>query len=1081
MPQRIRIHAGVPAAGYYDHIVDSRLESLLEYAAARGVVVQTRPLIPAHDIRLIAREVTDALITALHVRTEETDSTVAEVDLANRLLDVLIEQDPTLRESKLTSKVLQRVGGGSGQQPPDLSEHGLLTGREGGETLLGQLRRELGTADRIDWLVSFIKLAGVKVLQTGIEAFLARGGRMRLVTTAYMGATDPEALELLAVLSSRHGENLSIRFSRECDATRLHAKAYIHHRDSGCGTAYIGSANLSRPALTDGLEWTVRLAQTASPGLWTKIEETFEQWWEDPEFVEFGLAADHPSHRQFRELVARERGQLSGAAHDSTSFLPIFDLSPKPFQEAILDKIAAEREELRKTRHLVVAATGTGKTMIAAFDFRRFSKQFRLQFDRQPRLLYVAHAERIVKQARLAFAHVQRDLNFGSFLVGGIDQTGDAALFATIQSLQRVIDEQRVSPDFYDYVVLDEIHRSAAPTWRALLDWMQPKSVLGLTATPERTDGQDVTEYFGGCFTAEIRLPEAIARRLLVPFRYFGVTDELDFRHVNWTSTGYDREQLEAIYLDAGLQWAEGIRRAVHEYVASPTSMRAVGFCSGVRHAVFMAEAFERCRLDNEARGVKGLRAASLSGESSVSERESVIGQLRRGELQIVFVADLFNEGVDIPELDTVLFLRPTDSLTIYIQQLGRGLRLSPTTGKDSLTVLDFVGHHHAQFRFSERIEALLGQACANLVAEVKGGFASLPPGCSIALEREAMGRILENIQAHVRSASERLKQAYRALASRFGREPSISDCLRATDLDPRALYPSNGPSRCWNEITLHASQPRPHRANSEVRDCQSALKAIAACDDTRVALVGQKLLAALESGREREVLNAEPSRVAMLLVEFGNALTLPAHASSDEYVSRALSLLRASRALRDELSALLEYLAQRVTGLTPEPRAPLPPGVGLSLHRTYTRKQLLVGFGWDEAWWTTLQSGAIWIPERNSSLMLVTLDKESDSFTERTRYRDYAISPTRFHWQSQASAHAGTVGGRRIEAAKRGDSFMWLFVRKAQVDVWGREPFVFLGLFRPSEISGDRPMSVTGELDNALLAAWYDFASRAR
>ena len=238
----------------------------------------------------------------------------------------------------------ERVGPGNDLNPPDLSDHGLLTGREGTESLLVQLKRELATCNRVDWLVSFIKLAAVRMLQPDIEAFLARGGTMRVVTTAYMGATDPKALEELAAISTMHGSRLGIRFSRESDATRLHAKAYIHRRDSGFGSAYIGSANLSRPALTEGLEWTVRLSQAASPGLWSKIEETFEQWWGDPDFVEYGLTPEHPTHAQFRELIAREKGAFAQGAGDQVSSLPIFDLQPKPFQQAILDRISVERE-----------------------------------------------------------------------------------------------------------------------------------------------------------------------------------------------------------------------------------------------------------------------------------------------------------------------------------------------------------------------------------------------------------------------------------------------------------------------------------------------------------------------------------------------------------------------------------------------------------------------------------------------------------------------------------------------------------------------------------------------------------------
>jgi len=499
-----------------------------------------------------------------------------------------------------------------------------------------------------------------------------------------MGATDPKALEELAAISPAHASQLHIRFSRESDATRLHAKAYIHRRDSGFGNAYIGSANLSRPALTEGLEWTVRLSQAGSPGLWTKIEETFEQWWGDPEFEEYGLTPDHPTHAQFRQLVAREKGSCASDTADGRLLsLPIFDLQAKPFQQAILDRIAVERKELGRTRHLVVAATGTGKTMIGAFDYRDWASKFLRDEKRQPRMLYIAHSERILKQARLSFAQVMRNLNFGGLLVAGHDDRPCEALFASIQSWNSRIGTESLAPDHFDYVIVDEVHHGEAPTWRRLLEWIRPKSLLGLTATPERADGQDIARHFEDRITAEIRLPDAIGRRLLVPFRYFGVTDTIDLRDVDWTPRGYKMDLVQQRYVQAGAQWIENVRRAILNYVAEPLRMRAIGFCSGVEHARSMALAFESMRREAEARGQLGIRAAALDGGDSPEQREEAIGRLRRGETQVIFVADLFNEGVDIPEVDTVLFLRPTDSLTVYVQQLGRGLRLCPYTGKD--------------------------------------------------------------------------------------------------------------------------------------------------------------------------------------------------------------------------------------------------------------------------------------------------------------------------------------------------------------------------------------------------------------
>jgi len=1082
--RRIRIHNdGAPVEGLYDSVVDTRLKALLDAAERAGVAIGTRAL-KGRDGRLLARELATALVDAIEAKLgAEEAATPADVDIVNRLLREVQAASGEIPSAAtdILPLVLERIGPRHDINPPDLSDHGLLTGREGTESLLVQLRRELATCNRVDWLVSFIKLAAVRMLQPDIEAFLARGGTMRVVTTAYMGATDPKALEELAAISTLHGSRLQIRFSRESDATRLHAKAYIHRRDSGFGSAYIGSANLSRPALTEGLEWTVRLSQAASPGLWSKIEETFEQWWGDPDFVEYGLTPDHPTHARFRELVAREKGAFAAGSGEPLSALPIFDLQPKPFQQAILDRITVEREELGRARHLVVAATGTGKTMIAAFDYRDYAAKFAASENRAPRMLYVAHSERILKQARLSYAQVVRNLNFGGLLVGGHDDRPCDALFASIQSWNSRIGTTSLPPDHFDYVVVDEVHHGEAPSWRKLLEWIRPRTLLGLTATPERADGLDITRHFEDRITAEIRLPDAIARRLLVPFRYFGVTDTIDLRDVDWTPRGYKMDEVQLRYIQAGPQWIENVRRAVLNYIAEPLRMRAIGFCSGVAHAHAMADEFERVRFEAEARGQRGIRAEALDGDDSLERREEVIGRLRRGETQIIFVADLFNEGVDIPEVDTVLFMRPTDSLTVYVQQLGRGLRLCPTIGKDSLTVLDFVGQYRKEFRFSERLGAMLADPAASIESQVENGFTALPPGCSITLERIAREQVLTNIRAQTRSQRERLIESIKRLRERLERTPSMRDYLEATRIDPRAFYAKRDARLTWSGLLAGASLASDGAELDAITPFISSLRAVASITDRKLVEFGRSLLDALEQNEPIAPEALADRRLQMLLVEFGDPVRKKYGREAVATPADVMVELRANAPLRRELRALLDGIATRVVGVAPVPAVAVPEAVPLSLHRVYTRRQLFAAFGWESIWSATPQSGVAWIPRHAAYIMLVTLEKDADSFTERTRYRDYAIGPSVFHWQSQASARPDQGDGVRIVKAKDGEATMWLFVRRSTDDEFGTEPYVFMGAFKPTFIEGMQPMSVTGDLANAMPAEWFEVAARAR
>jgi superfamily II DNA or RNA helicase/HKD family nuclease len=1082
--QRIKIRQdGLPIEGLYDSVIDARLQSILDAARKAGIDVGTREL-KGRDGRLLARALADAVIEALDAKLNEDDpATAAEIDVVNRLLRVIREADPD--QSRAVAEVLpfilERIGPGRDVGPANLSEHGLLTGREGTESLLVQLKRDLATCDRADWLVSFIKHTAVKMMQADIEDFLKRGGRLRIVTTAYMGATDPSALEELASISRAHDSRLSIRFSRDVESTRLHAKAYIHHRDSGFGSAYIGSANLSRPALTEGLEWTVRLSQAASPGLWSKIEETFEQWWGDPEFIEYGLAENHETHAQFRALVAQQKSSDARRSSEQLSALTIFDLQPKPFQQAILDRIAVERSELGRTRHLVVAATGTGKTMIAAFDYRGFDREFRAAAGRAPRMLYVAHSERILRQARGSFAQVVRDLNFGGLLVGGHDDRPCDALFASIQSWNSKLSAGAFPANHFDYVVVDEVHHGEAPTWRKLLEWIKPRSLLGLTATPERADGLDITRHFEDRITAEIRLPDAIARRLLVPFRYFGVTDTVDLRNVDWTPRGYRMEDVQLRYLEAGPQWIENVRRAIVGYVADPLSMRAIGFCSGVKHARAMAEEFERVRIDAEARGQRGLRAEALDGSDSLERRDEVIARLRRGEVHIIFVADLFNEGVDIPEVDTVLFMRPTDSLTVFVQQLGRGLRLCQATGKDCLTVLDFVGQYRKEFRFADRLGAMLADPSVSIEGQVEGGFTALPPGCSITLERIAREQVLSNIRAQIQSQRARMIESLKRLRERLERTPSMREFIDTQRVDPRSLYAKRDARLTWSGILEGAKLGGAAEDLDAIEPFIAALRAVASLTDRRLAQFGLDLLDMLERDDGGGSVDLNDRRLQVLLVEFADAVGRTREVAEATSADHVLAELRANAPLRRELRALFDALVTRVVSLAPTPNTAIPAGVPLALHRVYTRRQLFAAFGSESIWRTIPQSGVAWIPEHGAYIMLVTLEKHADTFTERTRYRDYAISPTVFHWQSQATARPDRGDGQRIVQAKDGVGTMWLFVRRATKDEFGTEPYVLMGAFQPTSIEGMRPMSVTGELANAMPAEWFEIASRAR
>jgi superfamily II DNA or RNA helicase len=375
----------------------------------------------------------------------------------------------------------------------------------------------------------------------------------------------------------------------------------------------------------------------------------------------------------------------------------------------------------------LVAATGTGKTVISAFDYKRFRQSYP-----SAKLLFVAHRKEILTQSRATFQGILRDNNFGELWVDGIVPNNYDHVFASVLSVNNRIQDISLSPEFYDFIIIDEVHHIAASSYRPIINYFKPKILLGLTATPERMDGGDILEDFCHKIAAEIRLPEALNNKHLCPFQYFGITDSIDLNSVGWQNGKYLTSDLTKVYTANDRRVGEIIFN-LNKYTKDLNDVRALGFCASIEHAGFMAMKF--CEA--------GLKANALTSLNS-HDREALRRKLINKEINYLFVVDIFNEGVDIPEIDTVLFLRPTESLTIFLQQLGRGLRLADD--KDCLTVLDFVGNARPEYNFENKFRALIGKTTTTVQKEIEDNFPHLPLGCSIILEPKAKDTILKNV-----------------------------------------------------------------------------------------------------------------------------------------------------------------------------------------------------------------------------------------------------------------------------------------------------------------------------------------------
>jgi superfamily II DNA or RNA helicase len=404
----------------------------------------------------------------------------------------------------------------------------------------------------------------------------------------------------------------------------------------------------------------------------------------------------------------------------------------------MLDHLQAEREVHGRYKNLLIAATGTGKTVVSAFDYARFARSIENtphKAVKRPRLLFIAHRKEILDQSLRTFRVILKDQNFGETFYGGSEPTQLDHLFMSIQTFNAKDFHSHTTPDFYDFIIVDEFHHAAANSYQKLLAHYNPKILLGLTATPERMDGKNVFQYFDHYVASELRLPEAIDRQLLAPFLYFGVADNVDYSQMQWNGR-YDEHELTKVYT-ANDHRASLVYQKVEQYLNDLSEVKAIGFCASQAHARHMNAYFQK----------RGLKSEVVLADTDTSSRDSAQKRLSRGNLNFLFTVDLYNEGVDIPDLNTVLFLRPTESLTVFLQQLGRGLRLSP--GKEHLTVLDFIGqaHKNYQSRFEEKYRAVFEKSRHSLVHQIEQNVFKLPRGCYLQFEKMAKEYVLRGLK----------------------------------------------------------------------------------------------------------------------------------------------------------------------------------------------------------------------------------------------------------------------------------------------------------------------------------------------
>lgn len=970
---------------------------------------------------------TNQIVSLIQNTTKEADFAALGVDQrAEQLLALLREADPRL--------AVGRTAADLSRPETSIAQSSLFTGAIHEPQMYTELKKEIVSADRIDMLVSFIKWSGLRLLMDELREFTQNGGELRIITTSYMGATDVKAIEELRQLP-----NTKIKVSYDTKRTRLHAKTYVFYRNTGFTTAYVGSSNLSNAAISSGLEWNVKVTKKDLPETIDKIAATFESYWNSNEF-------EYYSEDQ-KERLARALNAEKYFGSNNTEVYTM-DITPYSYQQEILDKLEAERKVRGYNRNLVVAATGTGKTVISALDYKRFRKQ---NPGKPCRLLFVAHREEILKQSLYTFRAVLKDANFGEMFVGSYKPERIDNLFISIQTFNSQDFTAKTTPEFYDYIIVDEFHHAAAPTYQKLLSYYQPSILLGLTATPERMDGKSILSYFGNRIAAEIRLPEAIDRKLLCPFQYFGVTDTVNLDTLKWSAGGYDKGELTKIYTLSGAmaqRRADLVVSSLLKYVTDIDDVKGLGFCVSIEHAKFM------CRYFND----HGIPSMYLTGSSPDEERKTAKQRLVTGEVRFIFVVDIYNEGVDIPEVNTVLFLRPTESLTVFLQQLGRGLRL--TEDKECLTVLDFIGQANKKYNFEDKFAALLSNTTRSVTREIKDGFVSVPKGCYIQLEKKAARNILDNIRASCGNTAG-LVSRVASFADDTGLELTLGNFLDYYHLDPRAVYKFTSFSRLCARADVSPDFQEP------MEDILTkAFARLAVIDSRRWISFLLDLLPRLDDVDFTTLPEVQKRMLQMFYITiWGKAAE---DWSSDEVLDN-LYALSDSPVLLGELLELLRYRYEKIDFLD-EP-VDLGFDCPLDLHCTYTRDQLLVAMDFMKP--ATVREGVKWLPEKQLDVFFVTLNKADKDYSPTTMYNDYSINESLFHWQSQSTTAENSATGQRYIHHKERGSKVLLFVREFKSDriTNGAEAYTYLGTAIYVSHTGSRPMNVTWKLDRPIPA----------
>lgn len=850
------------------------------------------------------------------------------------------------------------------------------------------------SCDEFDFSVAFITMGGLSTLYQSFRNAKERGVRGRILTTNYLHFNDPDALKWLL-----DNTEFEIRVCEE----RFHTKGYLFYKGDNV-TIFIGSSNLTQEALCVNLEWNLKIESDMSEAITRSIQSEFGRMWD----------AAVPLTHDWIEMYRVDYDRLKTARNQGI-VQSEGKIEPNEMQSEALKSLQTLRSD-GKVRALLISATGTGKTYLSAFDVKSFNPR---------RFLFLVHNENILKDAKASYERVLGPKYSYGFYTGNRKDAGSTAVFSTIQTMSKRMED--FHRDHFDYIVCDEAHHSTAGTYRQILQYFHPGFMLGMTATPERMDQADVFQIFDYNIAYEIRLNRALEMEILCPFHYFGVSEiTVDGKLIE------DKSDFTALTSD---ERVKNIIEKAEYYKPYGKKVHGLVFCSRV----------EECKALSEKMNIHGYKTLALSGEDSIEFRKEAIARLRsddKNSLDYIFTRDVFNEGVDIPEVNQILMLRPTQSAIIFVQQLGRGLRKINDPDK-FLIVLDFIGNYENNFMIPVALSGDRSHDKDNLRRFMMSRYL---PGCStVGFEKVVEERILNNLNRTNLSKLVMLKSEYLMMKARLGRQPDLCDLLHGGSLDPEVIvnYAGN-----LNNFRIRAKQDV-QKLSSEEDDMLTFVSSFVSGKRVHELAILSEVIEMGEASLERfDKLDRESvmSAVRVLSGEYQTNNTLKNHPCW-AIVLRDGDLIRPSSKFAEALknNEFVSYARDAVKCGLEINRIDYgdTDSLGFQRYRKYTRTDVCRILNWDSDYSSTIYGYRI----RNNQCPIFVTYNKSEDISSTIKYVEGFESRSVFDWMTRSNLTLESTEVRNILNAERSGMDVLLFVKKS--DSEGSD-FYYLGKVTP-------------------------------